>query len=110
MQPRRLFGLFVVLERPSCARSVIPPQAFFVLERRSCARSVIPPQVLSYAPHETHASQIEVCVERGVPAITFSMARSAARPGPFVDEMGCLSRVHVDVSVCRRIGVCTRMH
>eukprot|EP00798_Chlamydomonas_sp_ICE-L_P007009 gene7008-115_t len=33
------------------------------------------PTVLSYAPHDTHASQVQVCAERGVPSILFSMAR-----------------------------------
>eukprot|EP00195_Chlamydomonas_chlamydogama_P007336 CAMPEP_0202902778 /NCGR_PEP_ID=MMETSP1392-20130828/17045_1 /ASSEMBLY_ACC=CAM_ASM_000868 /TAXON_ID=225041 /ORGANISM="Chlamydomonas chlamydogama, Strain SAG 11-48b" /LENGTH=525 /DNA_ID=CAMNT_0049589585 /DNA_START=84 /DNA_END=1661 /DNA_ORIENTATION=+ len=33
------------------------------------------PLVLSYAPHDSHASQVQVCMERGVPAIIFSMAR-----------------------------------
>jgi hypothetical protein len=33
------------------------------------------PVVLSYALHDKHASQVQVCMERGVPAILFSMAR-----------------------------------
>jgi len=31
--------------------------------------------VLSYAPHDTHTNQVQLCLERGVPAIIFSMAR-----------------------------------
>ena len=32
-------------------------------------------KVLSYAPHDTHTNQVQLCLERGVPSILFSMAR-----------------------------------
>lgn len=37
------------------------------------------PLVLSYAPHDTHTNQVQLCMERGVPAIIFSMARCAGQ-------------------------------
>ena len=33
------------------------------------------PVVISYAPHDSHTNQVQICGERGVPAIIFNMAR-----------------------------------
>ena len=33
------------------------------------------PLVISYAPHDSHTNQVQLCGERGVPDIIFSMAR-----------------------------------
>ncbi|GAX73961.1 hypothetical protein CEUSTIGMA_g1411.t1 [Chlamydomonas eustigma] len=48
------------------------------------------PLVLSYAPHDSHANQVQVCMERGVPAIIFNMARYQfpVPPGSF-DMVTC---------------------